>query len=84
MTYTALSVKQNKITLPSEWLKAMDSKELAASWLGDLIIIRPIPTVDYSLKAEKRVLHAWQEFKKEEREGKTKKLTGKLSGLLND
>jgi len=83
MAYTTLAIKEKTLTLPESWVKHFPSKNVAAVWLGDVLVMRPIKTVKYSKNSEAMALKAVAEYKKNKKAGKIKKLEGNLSDFLN-
>ena len=83
MTYATLAIKEKTLTLPDEWVKQFPSKNIAATWLGDVLVMRPIKTVSYSKSTEAKALRAVVAHNQDKKAGRLKKLEGKLSNLLN-
>ena len=77
MMPTTLKVRENILTLPREWVEAFPTDEVAAVMLGDVLVVRPIPTVVYDPETEQRVLDAVGEFEKEREAGRLRELGDK-------
>ncbi len=77
-----LSIKHNTLTLPREWVRELSDHHVAATWLGDMLIIRPVQTMKYSPVSERNALKAITAFERDRNAGRIKRLEGRLSDLM--
>jgi len=77
MKQVTLPIKQNTIALPEEWVQAMNTSEVTAVSLGDVLVIRPLESVSYEPQIEDQVLTAVEAFDQAEQEGRLKSLGNK-------
>ena len=78
MTIATLHLQHNVLTLPDEWLEDFKTDTVAAVRLGDVVVLRPVETVQYSPEAEKHALAAIAAFDEAKKNGEVYKLGDKM------